>query len=326
MPGPASYGRGGERPTVTDAYVRIGLFSPGRVLGGGLVLDHAKAEAALATLADPLGLDTAGVAAAILDVTTANMFAQFMPLMARKGIDPRDFALLGYGGAGPLHAFLLAKEVGITRVIVPRSPGTLCALGSLMADLRRDVIRTLPAHAEPDAALIEATYAAMEEEGRAWLREQGVTTTATMLLHGADLRYRGQSFDITVTIPEGEAEFAALAEQFHVQYQRVYGVCDRDAAVEVTNLRVTALGITRKPALARAGAARPHDATPFARRPIREGGRQVDASFFNRADLSPGAYFAGPAVVEAPDTTVYIPAGFTVRADDWGNLVGELIR
>jgi N-methylhydantoinase A len=325
MPGPASYGRGGTAPTVTDAYVRIGVFSPGRVLGGGLVLDHAKAEAAMATIAGPLRLDTLGVAAAILDVATANMYAQFMPLMARKGIDPRDFALLAYGGAGPLHAFLLAKEIGITRVIVPNSPGTLCALGSLMADLRRDVIRTLPGHGPPDAATIATTYAALEAEASAWLRGQAVATIGTRLIRAADMRYRGQSFDLTVAMPEGETGLAPLLGQFHAQYRRIYGVADTKAAVEVTNLRVTALGLTTKPSPAVPDLmAVSHDAVPFARRMVREGAMMAETGFYDRATLSPGCRFHGPAVVEAPDTTIYIPTGFAVQVDAWGNLVGEL--
>jgi N-methylhydantoinase A len=325
VPGPASYARGGTAPCVTDAYVRIGLFSPGRVLGGGLVLDHARAETALAAIAGPMGLDTLRVAQAIIDVTTANMYAQFMPLMARKGIDPRDFALLAYGGAGPLHAFLLAREVGIGRVIVPRSPGTLCALGSLLADLRHDVIRTLPGHGPPDEMTMAATYAALEGEGAAWLDGQGVATTGRRLQRGADIRYRGQSFDLTVAMPEHPGGFAALLAAFHDQYRRIYGVADTEAPVEVTNLRVSALGITPKAAQpAATEAAETYAAVPFARRPIREDGAMTEAGFYDRADLRPGAGFAGPAVVEAPDTTVYIPAGFAVRVDARGNLVGTL--
>jgi N-methylhydantoinase A len=325
VPGPACYGRGGDRPTVTDAYVRIGLFSPNRVLGGGLRLDTGRAEAALGTVAKPLGLDTMEAAAGILDVTTANMYAQFMPLMARKGIDPRDFAILAYGGAGPGHAFLLAREVGSARVIIPRSPGTLCALGSLVTDLRRDFIRTLSAGTVHEPAAIEATYRSLEDQARDWLEGQATATIERRLLRSADMRYHGQSFDLTITVANGNGFLEDLLSRFHDQYQRIYGFADAAAAVEITNVRVTALGVTPKPVatVSRGSSLRTRRAVPVARHEIFEDRRVVAASFYDRLALVPGDRFEGPAVVEAPDTTVYVPAGFATYVDAWGNLIGE---
>lgn len=326
VPGPAAYARGGTLPTVTDAYVRIGLYSPGRVLGGGLVLDHDRAEAALATLAGPLGLTTGEVASGILDVTTANMYAQFMPLMARKGIDPREFALLAYGGAGPGHAFLLAREVGSARVIVPRSPGTLCALGSLVTDLRRDFIRTVSVdllHREPQA--LEQELAVLTEQAFDWLASQDTAMTDRKVEASADMRYRGQSFDLTVPFERLDTE--SLLHGFHQQYERIYGFSDPKADVEITNLRVAAIGITGKPRqsvdLAAAGERHVRKAIPLRIGTLIEDRRPVDAGFYDRATLAAGDWFEGPAVVEAADTTVYVPAGFTVHVDSWGNLIGE---
>jgi N-methylhydantoinase A len=329
VPGPASYGRGGTRPTVTDAYVRIGLFSPGRVLGGGLCLDAALADAALACIAGPLGLDTLEAAAGVLDVTTANMYAQFMPLMARKGIDPRDFAILAYGGAGPGHAFLLAREVGSARVIVPRAPGTLCALGSLVTDLRRDFIRTVPAElhfAEPGA--ISGHFDELEAQARSWLDTQDAAITERRMLRFADMRYRGQSFDLTVPLADGSLD--NLVARFHAQYNGIYGFADPAAAIEMTNIRVAAVGVTPKPLtpkpmipMSAGGSPVKRRAKPVAHHSIFEDRRLVKAAFYDRLQLDPGEGFDGPAVVEAPDTTVYVPRGFAVHVDAWGNLIGE---
>jgi N-methylhydantoinase A len=310
---------------VTDAYVRVGQFSGERVLGGSLTLDAGRADAALAALGKRLGLDSVETAAGILDVTTANMYAQFMSLMARKGIDPRDFAILAYGGAGPTHAFLLAKEVGIARVVVPPSPGTLCALGSLVTDLRRDFIRTVPPGGHHlDKTAIEASYAALEAQAQDWLEHQDTATTQRRLVRSADMRYRGQSFDLSVAAAEDGNDLEALVARFHEQYRAIYGFADPAGSVEITNLRVMALGVTPKPrreAPRRDAAAR--EAKPRAKRSIYEGGRMVEAGFYDRLRLAPGDRFAGPGVVEAPDTTVYVPAGFTAQVDAWGNLIGE---
>ncbi|MEE3664267.1 hydantoinase/oxoprolinase family protein [Brenneria sp. g21c3] len=328
MPGPAAYGHGGDRPTVTDAYVRIGLYSPQRILGGGLRLDRDRADAALATLAAPLGLTTAEAAQSILDVTTANMFAQFMPLMARKGIDPRDFRLLAYGGAGPQHAFLLAREVGVEAVVIPASPGTLCAIGSLGADLRQDLIHTLPSgYPDPDA--LATGYDALTEQALTWLATQPLETSERSLRLSADMRYHGQSFDLTVPLPADKfdaVQLPALISDFHRAYARIYGFSDSSAPVEITNIRVTVRGVTPKapqPTLSARGDA---GAAPEPREilPIIENGDTVPARFFERAALLPGQVLEGPAVIEAPDTTIYLPGDFTAVIDDYGNLIGRL--
>ncbi|CAH1650413.1 hydantoinase/oxoprolinase family protein [Chelatococcus asaccharovorans] len=328
MPGPASYGHGGDKPTVTDAYVRMGLYSPGRVLGGGLTLDHQRAETALATLAGPLGLTTAEVAQSILDVTTANMFAQFMPLMARKGLDPRDFRLLAYGGAGPQHAFLLAREIGVEAVVVPASPGTLCAQGSLAADLRQDFIRTMPA-GHPNAQALVAGYDELVVEASQWLANQPIAVLEKRIRLSADMRYHGQSFDLTVPLDSDAFDpsgLPALIEAFHAAYERIYGFSDPAGAIEITNVRVTVLGITPKvpqPALTRHAAP---GSSPEAVQhlPIIENGITVQAAFYDRATLAAGHRIEGPAVIEAPDTTIYLPGDFTAEIDTFGNLIGRL--
>lgn len=342
-PGPAAYGRGGEEPTVTDAYVQLGFIQPEHFLGGRLRLDAARAEAALAKIGAPLGFDAIQTAASIVDVTTANMYAKFTPLMARKGIDPRDFAVLAYGGAGPTHACLLAREVGIREVIVPQSPGTLCALGCLMTDLKSDFVKTLYVESHAiDTAALEQEYRQLEERADAWLTAQSAETTSRHFLRSADMRYKGQSFEITVplpgTFPEG-TDMAAIRGPFHASYGRIYGFADAHAPVEIINLRVSIVGETPKPdyrarrdgrdaaatgelgAGAESPTSRPRP-TGGSRR-VLEYRQWVTAQVFQREALAVGSAFQGPAIVEANDTTVYVPTGFSATVDAWGNLVAR---
>jgi N-methylhydantoinase A len=327
-PGPACYGRGGVEPAVTDAYVQLGMIRPETFLGGRLVLDPALAEQALRTLGEPLGLDATAAADGVLEVTTANMQAQLMPLMARRGIDPRDFAMLAYGGAGPTHALLLAREIGVRQVIVPPTPGTLSALGSLVADIKRDSIKTLYAAAdELSPAALEDEFTALELDARSWLEAQRAPVESTLLLRSADMRYKGQSFDMTVPLPGrlgADATMDEVRAPFHDAYERIYGFADHDAPVEVINLRVTVVGVTPKPQLAPPAApATPSAARARAERTVYEDRAELRASVFARSELAPGSEFAGPAIVEAADTTVYIPAGFSVQVDQWSNLIAE---
>ncbi len=211
-------------------------------------------------------------------------------------------------------------------MIVPRSPGTLCALGSLVTDLRRDFIRTVSVdllHREPQA--LEQELAVLTEQAFDWLASQDTAMTDRKVEASADMRYRGQSFDLTVPFERLDTE--SLLHGFHQQYERIYGFSDPKADVEITNLRVAAIGITGKPRqsvdLAAAGERHVRKAIPLRIGTLIEDRRPVDAGFYDRATLAAGDWFEGPAVVEAADTTVYVPAGFTVHVDSWGNLIGE---
>jgi N-methylhydantoinase A len=329
-PGPACYGRGGAQPTVTDAYVHLGIIAPDRFLGGRMPLEPERAAAALAALGRSIGRGSREAAQAILDVATANMYAQFTPLMARKGVDPRDFTLLAYGGAGPTHAFLLAREVGIGRVLIPPSPGTLCALGCVVADLRNDFVHTLyRADYETTDAALEEAYAELERQGRRWLEEesaQGIPLASSFVLYSADMRYEGQAFEIEIAVPGDErGRRDTIARRFHEAYHTIFGVSDRQAPVTFVNLRATVVGVTAKVSRlrARAGAAA---SGPRETRPVFVDGRMQDVAVLPRAALPPDGWTPGPLVVEQYDTTTFVPPGFRVRADDVGNLVGEAAR
>jgi N-methylhydantoinase A len=325
-PGPACYGSGGTEPTVTDAYVQLGMIDPSTFLGGRLPLDASLAEKALARVGGELGLTADEVAVGILDVTTANMHAQLMPQMARRGIDPRDFALLPYGGAGPTHAMLLAGEIGIRTVIVPPAPGTLCALGCLVADIKRDSIRTLYADtADVDVLEIEREFTVLEADGREWLSQQHAQTDASMTLRSADMRYKGQSFDLTVPLSmrfDG-ASMDSIRAPFHEAYQRIYGIADLEAPVEIINLRVTVVGITPKPHWIGGGRAVGVKKEEPRTRAVNEKGKKVAALIYRREALSVGEAFPGPAIVEADDTTVFVPSGYSCAVDKFWNLICE---
>ena len=326
QPGPACYGRAGTEPTVTDAYVACGLIAPDEFLGGQVRLSADLARQALGRLGERLGLAPEAVASGILRVATAAMYAEFLPLIAQHGVDHRAFALLAYGGAGPTHAFLLAREVGIGTVVVPPSPGTLCALGCLLADLRADFVRTV--YAPLDVQALDALTDQMrtlEHQAAAWLDQQHAGSDGVRhdVVRWADLRYRGQSFEVAVQLERGgQAGLRELPDLFHARHAAVHGFSDQNGAIEVINLRVQALGEVRKPdRLMPRSDERP--ARPRASRPISLDGQRFDAAVYDRAALRPGARLDGPAVVVQYDTTVFVPPDFRASVDPQFNLIGE---
>jgi N-methylhydantoinase A len=327
QPGPVCYGRGGTEPTLTDAYVTLGIIDPTRFLGGQMPLDAPAAKAALARLGDRLGQDATAAAASVIDVVTANMYAQLLPMMARKGIDPRDYALLAYGGAGPTHACLLARELAITQVIVPRYPGLLCAYGSLVADLKSDFVATVLLRGDQISFdELDRRFALLEEQARDWLRAQTGDLGSHTIVRAADMRYRGQSFEITVTLADGGHGLASMTDvldAFHADYEQVYSQSDRTAAVEIVNIRVTISGEKPHPALPEIpslNGQRP----PVTQRELFHDGRWHTATVYDRAGLLAGMELAGPAIIEQADTTVFLPAGSTGTVDRWANIVIEV--
>jgi len=254
------------------------------------------------------------------------MYAQFMPLMTRRGVDPQDFTLLAYGGAGATHAFLVAREVGITRVLVPPSPGTLCALGSLLADLRRDFVRTIYAPLAAGTTQLEDAFVSLKATATTWVRGEGVELARIDYVHAADLRYKGQSFELAVAVPAevfapgGEA---LLAARFHERHKDVYGHADPRTPVELINARLTVIGVPRRPTLRDAARPAREPRAPRTRSIFYEG-RTLEATIHARAALGRGDLLEGPAIVDQYDTTTFIPPGFVVRVDEWENLIGEV--
>ena len=324
QPGPACYGGGGERPTVTDAFVAMGLLGAGELGYGAVRLDRAAAERAVGAIAAQLSVGLLEAAGSIVDVAVSGMYLEVSKLLSRRGADPRAFALLAFGGAGPMLGGLFARELGMARVIVPPAPGVLSAYGGLIADIRSDFIRT--ALVDLDAAglaVLESLAGGLEAQARAWLRgEQGFRGEAR-LFWSADMRYLGQSYEIETPVERADiaaGRAAALAGAFHSEHARVYGHADAEAPVQAVNLRLTASGRAPKPALAEAAAA-PGPAPRRGRAAVFLDGAEREAALYRRADLRPGQHFAGPAIVAQEDCTTVVPPGFAAEMDLRGNLV-----
>ena len=335
-PGPACYGRGGTEPTVTDAYVELGIIDPAHFLGGELTLQPDLSHVALETIGEKLGCDAQQAARHVLNVATANMYAEFIPLMARQGVDARDFALLAFGGAGPTHAFLLASEVGINRIIIPPTPGVLCALGCLMADFRSDFIRTLYLRlTELEPSDLEGRFTEIEHEARSWLTAQNIDqetdVVGIQLVRSADMRYRGQSFELTIPVPADlstPAGFAQLLDGFHQQYEQIYGHSDRDADTEIISVRVQVVGQTIKPRMAITG---PETSTaqaapePVGVRSVRLATPAWEVPVFERDALNPGMVLNGPCIIEQYDSTILVTPGYRLEIDGQRNVIGTRI-
>ncbi len=321
-PGPACYGRGGEQATVTDAMVVCGWLGHSEMAYGQLKMDAGLAHAAVVRLAEKLGRSLDDTAQAILDIAVSEMFVEVEKLSSRAGVDLKDFTLMPFGGGGPMLGAFLARELGMNRLLAPRRPGVVSALGGLVADLRGDFVRTL--FAELTASVLsqlKAAAAAMVQEGRSWLAAQGHVGPAD-LRFSADMRYVGQSYEIEVPLQPAWLEAgdpAAIAREFHQTHQRIYDFDDPDGRIEIVNLRLSAIGAG--PALSFPEMAETDVvALPERELTIHTDGDRKPVGLYRRADLPPGSRFAGPAVVAQEDTTVAIPAGATARIDGHLNL------
>ena len=329
VPGPACYGRGGKRPTVTDAYLTAGIVAPESFLGGEMTLDRDAAHTAIDAVANALGFTRAETADAILQVTTANIYAELLPQMARRGVDTSGFSMVAYGAAGPTQVFMLARELNMRRVIVPPSPGILCALGCLVADFRADFVQSIwrEADAFPDDELREI-YTRLEQQARAWLADQEVELDQVSIARSADLCYVGQSYEVNVPfpdVPSAGLSTTNVVDWFNARYGQVYGYTDTDAPARMLEARLQIVGVTPKPAVHLVSGAEDAPVGPKGTRVIHERGEEREATVWQRGSLRRGEVYDGPMVVEQYDTTVYVPAGFQVTVDDHGNLIGERV-
>ncbi|MBI3935571.1 MAG: hydantoinase/oxoprolinase family protein, partial [Betaproteobacteria bacterium] len=250
-PGPVCYGRGGAEPTVTDANLVLGRINPDYFIGGEARLDVGCARAVIEErIARPLRLSVTQAAAGILAVVNAHMVRILRVVSVSRGHDPREFSLVAFGGAGPLHAADLATELHIPRIVIPEAPGLFSALGLLWADLRADFSATVRRNLETGSAVhIEAALDALEADARAWLAAEGVPSGRQVLARSADVRYPLQNYEINVALPGGGVDAAWMkraCDSFHQAHQRLYSHCDRDSPVQIVNLRVTAIGRTER--------------------------------------------------------------------------------
>jgi N-methylhydantoinase A len=298
-PGPAAYGRGGEMPTVTDANVFLGYIADGATLGGELVLERERAETALATLGERLGLDALNTALGTVSVAEAEMVRALRVVSVERGIDPRELVLVAFGGAGPLHACALAEELGTRTVLVPRASGVLSALGLALSDLRRDYVKPLLG----SGAGAGAAFEQMERRAREELGDP-------VLERASDMRYRGQSFELTVS--DGQS--------FHDAHERRYGYRLDDEEVELVNARVTATVERERPPLRDEPGE--GDAQAGSRRASVDGG-WVDLAVYDRDRMGAGSRVEGPAIVELRESTCLVRAGWAGAVDEAGTLVLE---
>ena len=309
-PGPACYGRG-DRATVTDANLVLGRLHPDHFLGGAMRLDAGRARTALDTVCPGMFATTEALAEGIIRVANAQMESALRKVSVERGHNPRSFALLAFGGAGPLHACALASSLGIRNVIVPAAPGALSALGILDADLRREFSRTvmLP----PGAPQMRTVFAELEEQAGAAFRNEGMPPS---LSRAADLRYQGQGFELRV------AWNANVLEAFHQLHEKTYGYSDRGRSVEVVTARVQAGARTARPRHAPAKLRRGDGRTArIGLHSIFEAGRWRRGALYDRARLQPGDRLAGPAVIAELSATTYVPGGWNAAVDAFTNLI-----
>ena len=332
-PGPACYGHGGAEPTVTDANLVLGRLSPKGLLGGAMALEAAAAEAALAPIADRLGYGVERTAHGMIGIVVANMVRAIRVVSIERGHDPRDYALMALGGAGPLHAADVAVELGISEIIVPPAPGILCAQGLVVSDLKEDFVAT--AHTPlDDGGIVSAVphVQALLDAAEAWFAQEAVAAGRRALRLAFDMRYVGQNFELPVPVgdedslkdPSGAIRADDLRRAFFEAHERSYGFHNPDDAVEIVNYRLTALGRLDRPSAPTLrkskGAPDPVEIravwfTPQA---------PAETPVYDRSALAPGHEIAGPAVVEQLDSTTLVRPGDIARVDPTLSLIIEV--
>jgi N-methylhydantoinase A len=322
-PGPAAYGAGGTEPTVTDAHLVLGTLDAGRRFGGTVALDvEAARRAVQERVAEPLELGVEAAAAAILRIANANMADALRVVSVARGHDPRGFALVALGGAGPMHACAIADELGIPRVVVPRHPGVTAALGLLLSDVRHDLRRSWirpTAEARPEE--LDAAVAELEADARERLAASGHVDGSATIACELDMRYRGQAYNLTVPLAERPVTAATLAAAdaaFREAHERAYDYTPSLEETEIVTLRVRATGAVTPPDLAGTAAG---EAREPGERAVWEDGGAVAYAVVERDALAPGETVPGPAIVEQEDATTIIPPGWAAEASAAGALV-----
>lgn len=305
VPGPACYGRGGTEPTVSDANLVLGRLDSANFAGGTMTLDRELARKAVGALGARFGMSTEAMAQGIIDIINAKMADAIRTITIRRGIDPRDFSLVAYGGAGPAQAVALAEQLEIREIIVPVMPGAFSAWGMLQTDVRHDFKMTYYGFWDRiDRNDLEAKFASLEADGKDYLLREGIDKDAISYERFADFRYRGQEYVLTIPIPPGAIDMAAVRRSFDEAYDRQYGHSSPDYSVEVANLRVAALGKLKRPGIADPVVT---EAGPKKSRKVIFNGREHDTAIIDRATLPIGTTVPGPAIIEEATATTILP-------------------
>jgi N-methylhydantoinase A len=318
-PGPICYGKG-DGITVTDANLFLGKLDVSYPLGGSLRLEDRKLRGAFRRLADQMGARSAMAAAkGVIDIVNANMEAALRVISVERGHDPRDFTLVTFGGAGGLHALELARNLSIPRILIPENPGLLSALGVLLSDSVQDFSQTVMLQAQhTQARNLEARSRELERKGRASMEREGFTSSRIRLERWIDIRYRGQSFEISLPFTRG------FASEFHRRHEQRYGYADPSRESEIVTLRVRARGLSEKPRLPkyRRGSVSPRKALILEKKVYFEG-KPVRAQVFERSLLHAGNRVTGPALILEYSASTALPPGYLCRVDPYRNLIIE---
>ncbi|MCG8542941.1 MAG: hydantoinase/oxoprolinase family protein [Alphaproteobacteria bacterium] len=327
-PGPVCYGLGNEEPTVTDANVAMGILNGEALLAGRMPIDRAASLAAIEKLSAALGLSCEETAAGIIRVVTANMARAIRLISVQRGHDPRDYCLMPFGGGGPVHAGRLARELGMDRILVPRNPGILCALGLLLTDIRRDFSVTHRLSLEDaNADNIRQTVSGLEADAKNWFEEEDIEPDRQRVLASADMRYAGQNYELNIPFSDVSGNGALierLLANFNQAYQRQYDYIAPDEAVEIVTFRVEAYGVVEKPAFEVHEDSGPDPSAAFqTNRQVYqpENAAFVDSPVYDRDLLRAGNVIPGPAIIEQMDSTTLVLPGQTGRVDSHLNLI-----
>lgn len=321
-PGPACYGQGGEQPTNTDANVILGRLGT-ELIDGEMTLDRSLAEKALMDrVGNRMGLDLTDTAEAVIAVANANMANAIRLISVGRGFDPREFVLVAFGGAGPLHGAALARDLSIPTVLVPPNPGATSAVGCLLVDVRHDfAAMELGVVEDVDPDEVERKFTELEQEAAERMRSEGVPEDKVTLTRTIDMRYLGQWRSIAVPVPPGKLTLEDLVSKFEDEHEREHAYRREGSPIEVYRLNLRATGTTRKAEIARheLGGAMPD---PVSRRQVSFGSDGiVDTAIYKRPDLPAGAEFMGPAIIEQLDSTVVVPPGASARVDEYLNII-----
>ncbi|HKA54706.1 MAG TPA: hydantoinase/oxoprolinase family protein, partial [Candidatus Binatia bacterium] len=329
QPGPAAYGRGGTAPTVTDANVVLGRLDTEHFLGGEMPLNGTAARRVIHELAQRLGLSDIAAAEGIITIVNNNMANAIRSRTVQKGIDPREYALVAFGGAGPLHGAEVARLLSIPTCIIPCFPGLTSALGLLTTDLKYDAIKTaFQVHPGLDYPQLNADFAEMEQSLRRQFAADGIDRKGVTFARFADARYVGQGYELRIAIPNEplhEGNVQHIAEAFHRQHEAEYGHCFVDSPIELVNIRVTGVGPTEKI----------QRLVPATGGPLREalvktdqcvfrvqdGLKSFATAFYRREKLPIGQVINSPALILQSDSTTVVPPAGSAQADEHGNLI-----
>ncbi|UPK75183.1 hydantoinase/oxoprolinase family protein [Nocardioidaceae bacterium SCSIO 66511] len=327
-PGPACYGKGGTLPTLTDAFLVCGFMGAVGIAAGTMQLDESAARDALRPLAETLGTDIETIAKQVVEVATSNLYRGSSSVLARTGVEPKQTALIAFGGAGPVQACSLAQELRMPRVIVPASPGTLCATGAIMARPRADFIRTLNADVDGlDLATYTAAEAELRSQAAVWLERNGFSDAgpSVSLQITGDMRYARQSYEIEVALPAelGSAPSIALREAFEKTYAERYGITSPEQGIELVSLRLFAIVELPGRAGGHIAAAAGTEVADLGSRTIMHGEAPIEARVVPPERMATGQPVEGPAIISLPDSTIVVVPGYTAAMDEYGNVIAE---